>query len=444
MKTNYHCRATNRWIPALLGSVLFLFISMSLLNAQNRSRVGEYEISGPYHHGALTLFLIHGESTAHSMPILTLEEAMEQKLVKVYETGNVNELAIENLSSDHEVYIQAGDIVKGGRQDRTLGFDLSLAPNSGKVPIASFCVEKGRWSKRGEEADGEFGGGSNNMVTSNSLRFAIKSAKNQSEVWKEVSVVQTKLSHNLGVQVNAVGGDGSVVLAEAQPEHNVVQDQNMSLETANVVTTDEILNETILPNDINHPIAVVDNVSTQGVITQNLNDDTFAQVQERPANRILQGAFSTQSVDNDGAYTTSLQLSLENEQLIGEIDEYMMVLQGIIDQHEDVIGFAFTINGKMKNADVYASNDLFSRLWPKLLRAAATEAVAEKEEEEVIGTLQEVETCFLDAENAEAEEEKVNDRIKMVTRKSDENVLFETKDNKSENGWIHRNYMKIE
>src|SRR5262249_5531978 len=59
------------------------------------------------------------------------------------------ELVVENLSPDVEVYIQAGDIVKGGRQDRVLSYDLIVPPRSGKVPLAAFCVEAGRRQPRG-------------------------------------------------------------------------------------------------------------------------------------------------------------------------------------------------------------------------------------------------------------------------------------------------------
>ena len=70
--------------------------------------------------------------------------------VKVHETGNVNELQIENLGTD-EVFVQSGDIVKGGQQDRVLTVSLLLPPKSGRIPIASFCVEQGRWTARGKE-----------------------------------------------------------------------------------------------------------------------------------------------------------------------------------------------------------------------------------------------------------------------------------------------------
>src|SRR5262249_42685987 len=103
-----------------------------------------YTISGPYSHKNLTIFLLHGENQKAGKSPLTLQEAMAEKKVIVHETGNVNELSIENVS-DEEVYVQSGDIVKGGRQDRVLAMDLIVPPKSGKMPIESFCVEHGRW-----------------------------------------------------------------------------------------------------------------------------------------------------------------------------------------------------------------------------------------------------------------------------------------------------------
>ena len=81
---------------------------------------------------------------------LTLAEALIKDAVRVHETGSVNELAIENLGNE-EIFVQSGDIMKGGQQDRVLTVSLILPPRSGRVPIASFCVEKGRWAARGNE-----------------------------------------------------------------------------------------------------------------------------------------------------------------------------------------------------------------------------------------------------------------------------------------------------
>ena len=109
-----------------------------------------YRLTGPYTHDNLAIYLIHREGTDDSPVPLTLGEAMEQDLVKVIETGNVEELVLRNLG-DREVFIQSGDIVKGGKQDRVLTVSMIVPPNSADIPIGAFCVEYGRWSGRGQE-----------------------------------------------------------------------------------------------------------------------------------------------------------------------------------------------------------------------------------------------------------------------------------------------------
>ena len=111
---------------------------------------GEYRLTGPYTHNNLAIYLIHREIGDVSPVPLTLEEAMQQGLVKVSETNAVNELLVRNLGK-REVFIQSGDIVKGGKQDRVLTVSMIIAPNSGNIPIGAFCVEHGRWASRGGE-----------------------------------------------------------------------------------------------------------------------------------------------------------------------------------------------------------------------------------------------------------------------------------------------------
>src|SRR5205807_6107892 len=75
-----------------------------------------YRISGPVVHDNLAIYFVHGASAPGPVP-LTLQEALGAGSVQVYETGNVNELEVENLGNS-EVFVQSGDIVKGGKQDR--------------------------------------------------------------------------------------------------------------------------------------------------------------------------------------------------------------------------------------------------------------------------------------------------------------------------------------
>src|SRR6202035_2503071 len=106
--------------------------------------------------------------------------------------------SVENVSDDAEIYIQAGDIVKGGQQDRIITYDLIVPPKSGKIPIASFCCEAGRWQKRGDEAVGNFASSANN-ANSKGLKVAAQSSmSSQQQVWKKVAEAQKKLAHNVG------------------------------------------------------------------------------------------------------------------------------------------------------------------------------------------------------------------------------------------------------
>ena len=158
----------------------------------------EYRLEGPFTHGNLSVFLVHGKDKIKGT-FLTLEEALIQKKVIVRETRSVNELTIQNVSSE-EVYVQSGDIVKGGQQDRMIGVDLILSPKSGVIPISAFCVEHGRWSQRGSESSTVFNS-SSNTVASREVKLAAKLKSSQSEVWQEVSVAQDKLTRNVGATV---------------------------------------------------------------------------------------------------------------------------------------------------------------------------------------------------------------------------------------------------
>src|SRR5688572_30347111 len=91
---------------------------------------------------------------------MSLKEAIEKKKVKISEKnggGNVNELTIENLSSD-TIIVLPGEIIKGGKQDRVVNQDMVLSPRSGKKTLPVFCVESGRWEYDGKGRSKDFDG----------------------------------------------------------------------------------------------------------------------------------------------------------------------------------------------------------------------------------------------------------------------------------------------
>ena len=188
----------------LYGKLSVILASVLWLDAQGAPQVG---ISGPYSHEGLAILLIHhdaptwteGRIKASTLHYLTLEQALNQKKVVVHETSQVNELAVENNSAD-AVFIQVGDIVKGGSQDRMITNDFILPPHSGKLPIAAFCVEQGRWGRRGNEPAQVFAG----STESASVRFDLKSMWNQMSVWNKVVKLQDSLAYVRQLQ-NATG-----------------------------------------------------------------------------------------------------------------------------------------------------------------------------------------------------------------------------------------------
>jgi hypothetical protein len=327
---------------------LYLVVSLFALLAGSVMSVSAQKntMSSPYIYKNLSVYLIYGKDQMARKNLLTLQEAMEKDLIIVYETGDVNELEVENVSPTYEVFIQSGDIVKGGKQDRVLAVDIILPAKSGRVKISAFCVESGRWTPRKGEDKEKFGS-SNDRVVTRDLKLAANLSKSQSEVWQEVSRAQEKLSANTGTTVNSA------------------------------------------------------------------------------------------------ASRTSLQLALENKALAITTDEYIKKLASIIDGKTDVIGYAFVINGEINSADVYASNALFKKLWPKLLRATAVEAVADLTKDKTFIQLKtETVQGFLDkADKVAATEQKVNSRVTTVTRDEADTAVFESRDEKQK-VVLHKSYVK--
>ena len=331
-----------------------------------------YRVSGPVVHENLAIYFVHGASAAGPVP-LTLQEALANGSAQVRETGSVNQLEVEN-SGDTEVFVQSGDIVKGGRQDRVLTVSLIIPPRSGPLPIASFCVEQGRWSARGREDAGRFETAAA-AVPSREAKIAMKAppavapapsptpdprgaylassdtSRRQHDVWNGVAKIQDKLARAL-----------------------------------------------------NAPVAI-------------------------PESR------------------SSLQLSLENDKLKDAQAAYVKALEPAGEGESDVIGYVFAVNGKLNSADLYPSNGLFRKMWPKLVAANATEAIGEKgaASDPALPSTADVLAFLKAAEDGKASERPITRNVKLETREADQALFFETRrvpaSPSADAGWVHRNYL---
>jgi hypothetical protein len=172
---------------------------------------GRFKILGPFTHRNLALYLVKGKDVIRKTKFVTLEQALKDEKVTVGETGNVRNLVISSKYAEEYVFIQAGDIVKGGKQDRTLSTDLIVPPGAKKIPLQSFCVERGRWRARGTEKVDKFSM-SANQVASRDLRVASRYRRSQQEVWDNSAELQEKLSQNVGKSVQSPVSSSSLEL----------------------------------------------------------------------------------------------------------------------------------------------------------------------------------------------------------------------------------------
>jgi hypothetical protein len=310
-------------------------------------KFGEYTISGPYSHENLSVFLIRGDNKIEGKEFLTLQEAIDRKVAVVHETGNVGELFINNKHPKIYIYIQQGDIVKGGKQDRVISFDVVVPPKTKRLSLKSFCVEQGRWQKRGAESMAVFSL-SDNQVVGNDLKLAANAfVGGQAVVWENVEKLQDKLSVNAAVDV--------------------------------------------------------------------------------------------QKLDSQ----TSLQLTLEDGKVKDASKAYVKALSRAIRGKRDVVGFAFAINGKVHSANIYASNVLSKKLWPKLLESSAVEAVAEvkKGKRFRAATGRDVRVSLSDAEKGEKTKKAVDAQFRVIKLETDKIYMFQTEDAKAAGEWVHRGYI---
>jgi hypothetical protein len=298
----------------------------------------DVKVSGPFAHANLGIFLIHGPDKHKGRSFLTLHDALAGGQAVVHDRGNV---VVENLS-DRDLFIQSGDIVKGGNQDRTIEYDQLLPPRSGPITVAANCVEQGRSFPRGAESAAQFMSAAEQLPT-RSLRLANLHRHSQPEVWSGVQQTQVKLSRSVGVSVLA-------------------------------------------------PLS-----------------------------------------------TSSLQLTLETDGVQRSIHEYLDKLMPSTEGKKDVIGFAVVVNGKIQSADVYASAALFERLWPKLVKAAAIEALAERSQGRFeLPKAQAVQAFLSEPASGAAIRRDIPGQVRMVSQESARSVLYDACDVGRHNLVIHR------
>lgn len=306
---------------------------------------GDYQITGPFAHENLSVFLIQKDHAPQGdLNCLILEEALKAGTLRVAEKSGgaeVNKLEVEN-TGERPVYLQAGDTVKGGQQDRTIGVDFILRPKSGKTTIDAFCVEPGRWETRGATlSTAATFTLSEAPLASKEQKLAVRLTKSQSQVW------------TAGGRING--------LVQSEPQ-----------------------------------------VST---------------------------------------LSASYVLTIEDPEVRKKVAQYVNTLLDVVKSRSDLVGMAFAVNGEPDTIEIYAASGLFLKLWPKLLRSAAIEALTRKAPTESVKSSQvsDIASLLDESGKVEGRTETLPGSIRVKVYDGKTSALFDTE---KDGELLHRQVIK--
>ena len=190
------------WV-ALVGIAVLVALAVMVPCLAPAGEVGptySYKVLPAIRQGNLTVFPVVAATSHDTREFLTLDEGLKSGEVVVTESGSVrglvrgdryqppvssaqvNQLVLVN-NSKRPLVLLAGEIVTGGKQDRVIGADRIIPPESDPIDLGVFCVEPGRWTG----STMQFGtNGPPPPMALPSVRKKAMAEKNQQQVWAEV------------------------------------------------------------------------------------------------------------------------------------------------------------------------------------------------------------------------------------------------------------------
>jgi len=217
---------------AMLALAAAFCLNLQRVHAGQEPNASGYQVLEPIRQGSLTVFPVVASKSYPTGEFLTLDEGLRSGEVVVTEFGNirglvrrqttpsfqrdsaqVNQLALIN-NSKRPLLLLAGEIVAGGKQDRVIGKDRIVRPESDPIDLSVFCVEPGRWvatseqfgtsgatygSAAGGTAAGSTKAKAGTLMAQPSVRAKAMGDKDQVQVWAEVKKEQQAMSTEMAV-----------------------------------------------------------------------------------------------------------------------------------------------------------------------------------------------------------------------------------------------------
>ncbi|MFZ3339956.1 MAG: DUF6569 family protein [Terriglobales bacterium] len=228
------------------GIVLLVAVAVmvpTLLPAGELSSSSHYSLLEPIRSGNLTVFPVVSNKSYDTGEFITLDEGIRSGDVVITEAGQarglirrrqsdsriippvreaeVNRLVLVN-NSKQPLLLLAGEVVTGGKQDRVIGKDRIVPPESDPVDLSVFCVEPGRWVAANGKADFSAGRSSTlgGIVASPSIRGSAMAAKNQQQVWDNVNRSKEAMASAPMVTVDGAAAEVSSTTSYARVMEN--------------------------------------------------------------------------------------------------------------------------------------------------------------------------------------------------------------------------------
>jgi len=210
-------------LAVVLAGIVFLIgvtiVVPCLIEAGEAPPASAYTLLSPIRSGNLTVFPVASKSY-ETGEFLTLDEGLRSGDVVVTEAGQarglirrrpggpevihpvrdaeVNRLVLIN-NSKRPLLLLAGEIVTGGKQDRVIGKDRIVPPESDPVDLSVFCVEPGRWTAMNGKNEFNTAGRGVALFAAPAVRSKAMAAKDQQQVWDQVRNSQRAMSETVEV-----------------------------------------------------------------------------------------------------------------------------------------------------------------------------------------------------------------------------------------------------
>jgi hypothetical protein len=267
-----------------------------------------------------------------------------------------------------------------------LAVSLVLPPRSGRIPIGAFCVEQGRWRKRGGESAARFHS-AQELLPQKAAKLALATPGRRRPA-------QRQLRQPLNTSVPAVAQ------RQLPVRQRILQRQGGASQQQRVWASVRKM---------------------QSKLSRNLKTVVTSDVSR-----------------------SSLQLTLEHKKLAAARDGLIASLRDRVKGKDDVIGAVFAINGKINSGDVYPSHGLFLKMWPRLVSAAATEAIAEKSTKAApkpaAMPVDKIAKFMQLAESGKTERKPLGAQLERETRVAkDKAIVMSTR--RASGDFIHRSYV---